>query len=428
MRAASPGSEWPTDLSATAATDAALTVDGAYLMLQRPAEANHGGPVRVGIEQEWHTYRLTDPGRHLEAAEVLEKATTGGPLPHGSRITVEPGGQVELATLPFDPWWVALEALRLDGAVIRQRLAAEGIATVAAGLDPFRMPSRTLSHPRYVAMEEYFDSRGPAGRRMMASSASIQINIDPGPPEVANQRWGLAHRLGPALGASFACSPSRVFRSARMANWDEIDPTRTRPALRTGDLMDDWASYALGARLMLLHDGPDRCTAVTTPMTFADWIARGIDGRYPTAQDLAVHCTTLFPPVRSRGWLELRWLDSLPAGVAETATAAVSVLLIDEEAGQRASDACASVANGWSEAARQGPRDPALAQAGAACLRIAAEALGRTDVPTQYRRAVAEAAERWPARWRCPADDLEKRLRLGDKVAQLAEPLQEVSW
>lgn len=421
----SPVGDLPAEVSDTTATDAALSAEGVRLYVQRQADVVGGGPLRVGIEQEWHTYRLSDPGRHLEMDEVIESATTGGSLPHGSRITVEPGGQVELATLPFDPWWGALEALRLDGAVMRQRLSAAHIVTVAAGLDPFRMPSRTLRHPRYVAMEEYFDNGGPAGRRMMASSASIQINIDLGPPHVANQRWTLAHRLGPALAAAFACSPSRVFRSARMANWDEIDPTRTRPALRTGDVVTDWTSYALGARLMLLHDGPDRCAAVTTPMTFADWIDRGIDGRYPTAEDLAFHCTTLFPPVRARGWLEVRWLDSLPVGVAGTAVAAVSVLLLDEEAGQQASDACASVADDWADAARQGPRDPALAQAGAACLRIAAGALGRTDAPAHYRHAVAEAAERWPARWRCPADDLEKRLRLGDKAAQLAEPLEE---
>ena len=109
-----------------------------------------------------------------------------------------------------------------------------------------------------------------------------------------------------------------------------------------------------------------------------------------------------------------------------SACAAVSVLLIDAEAGERAGDACATVATEWSQAARQGPRDPALAQAGAASLRAAADALARTDAPGHYAEAVADAAERWPARFQCPADDLERRLRRGDKVAQLAEPTTEV--
>lgn len=414
------------DVLAADTTSAVLTRLEVLEHLRHHAAVPTDGPVRVGLEQEWHTYRLSDPGRHLLPEEVLDAATASGPLPSGSRVTVEPGGQVELATPPIEPWWGALDALRTDGAVVRQRLAEAGIAALAAGMDPFRPPARTLSRPRYDAMEAYFDKWGPSGRRMMASTASIQINIDSGPPEVAARRWALAHRVGPALAAAFACSPSRIYRSARLATWDEIDPTRTRPALRTGALGDDWGSYVLGARLMLLHDDEHSCRAVTTAMTFEDWIDDGIDGRFPTLDDLAYHCTTLFPPVRPRGWLELRWLDSLPAGLAEIASAAVSVLLIDLEAGQIAEAACASVATDWAQAASQGPRDPALAQAAAVSLRAAADALARSDAPPHYAEGVADAAERWPARFQCPADDLERRLRRGDKVAQLADPTTEV--
>ena len=71
------------------------------------------GPVKVGLEQEWHTYDLAQPGRHVRPDEVLGAATDGGPLTCGSTITVEPGGQVELATPPAEPWWCALDALRM---------------------------------------------------------------------------------------------------------------------------------------------------------------------------------------------------------------------------------------------------------------------------------------------------------------------------
>ena len=33
---------------------------------------------------------------------------------------------------------------------------------------------------------------------------------------------------------------------------------------------------------------------------------------FPDADDLEYHLTTLFPPVRPRGWLELRMIDALP--------------------------------------------------------------------------------------------------------------------
>ena len=69
---------------------------------------------------------------------------TAVPCPSGSTITVEPGGQVELATPPTDPWWCSLDALRIDGAEVRRRLADAGMAVLAAGIDPFREPARTL--------------------------------------------------------------------------------------------------------------------------------------------------------------------------------------------------------------------------------------------------------------------------------------------
>lgn len=386
------------------------------------------GPVKLGLEQEWHTYCLADPGRHLLPDEVLGAATTAGPLSCGSIVTVEPGGQVELATPPTDPWWRSLEALRVDGGVVRQRLAAAGIATLAAGIDPFREPARTLTQPRYDAMQAYFDLWGSEGRRMMSSCASIQVNIDSGDDATLARRWDVAHRIGPAMAAAFACSPDPVHRSERLAMWNAMDPTRTKPVLATGRLVEDWSTYVLSARLMLLRDDVGGFATVEQPITFGEWVDQGISGRRPSLADLEYHCTTLFPPVRPRGWLELRWLDSLPAGLAEVASAAVTALLIDSEAGDAAIEACAYVDTvaSWTTTATLGTRDPDLAAAGAATLTAAAEALDRSEAPRVWAEAVDEAAERWPAKGRCPADDLEDRLAEGATIVDLADPPEEV--
>lgn len=384
------------------------------------------GPPRVGIEHESHTYCLAEPSRHLHPEEVLDAVSAVGPLPRGSNVTVEPGGQVEVVTPPLEPWWTALEALQVDGAVVRDALATAGIGVLGAGADPFRGPARTLSKPRYEAMEVYFKEWEPAGPLMMSSCASIQVNIDNGDAEVMARRWDLAHRIGPAISAAFACSPSRSHRSARLATWEALDPSRTRPVLRSGDLADDWAEYVLDARVMLIHEDDDRCSPMSTAITFGEWVESGIDGRRPTEVDLTYHCTTLFPPVRPRGWLELRWLDSLPAGLAEVASAAVIVLMTDDEAGDRAAHACASVGTAWSEAARHGCAHPDLATAAHTVLRDAADALDRCGAPGVYAEAVADAAERWPARGRCPADELEESLRRGKSLVDLIDPPVEV--
>lgn len=410
------------------ATPGALSRRDVIELLRVDDCAPSTGPVKVGIEQEWHTYRLAEPGRHLLPDEVLGAATAGGALPCSSSITVEPGGQVELSTPPADPWWEALDALRVDGAAVRRRLADAGIAVLGAGVDPFREPARTLTQPRYDAMQAYFDLWGPEGRRMMSSCAAIQVNIDSGDAATLARRWDLAHRIGPAVAAAFACSPAPLHRSERLAMWNAIDPSRTKPVLAAGDLAEDWSTYVLSARLMLLHDADDRCDTVTQPITFGEWVDQGISGRRPTLADLEYHCTTLFPPVRPRGWLELRWLDCLPAGLAEVASAAVAALLIDEEAGATAIEACAYVDTvaSWTTTATLGTRDPDLAAAGAATLTAAAEALDRSDAPAMWAAAVADAAERWPAKGRSPADDLEDRLAGGATIAELADPPEEV--
>ena len=408
-----------------ARTAEALTRHDVVDHLRVTDAAPSSGPLRVGVEQEWHTYRLSDPGRHLRPDEVLAAVEAGPSLPHGSLVTIEPGGQVELATLPFAPWTDALVALRVDGAVLRESLAMAGIVVLGAGLDPFREPVRTLRKPRYDAMEAYFDRGGPAGRRMMAGSASIQVNVDNGAQP--DCRWGLAHRIGPALAAAFACSPYQHHRSGRLALWNAIDRSRAGSALRGGSLAEDWPDYVLDAQLMLLHDDADRCRVVDDPITFGEWLEQGIAGRRPDLQDLAYHCTTLFPPVRPRGWLELRWLDCLPAGLADTAVAAIVALLIDEEASDRAERAVAGLGDLWAEASEQGPAQPDLGAAATTLLQDAALALDRVPGAGLLAEAVADAAERWPARGRCPADDLEERLRRGAGLVDLADPPVEVA-
>lgn len=386
------------------------------------------GPERLGIEQEWHTYCLADPDRHVHPDEVLEAALGAGALPGGSAVSVEPGGQVELATPPCSPWWHSLDVLEQDGRVLRERMGERGMALLAAGIDPFRPPARTLTKPRYDAMQAYFDRHGPEGRRMMSSCASIQLNIDTGDGIAMARRWDLAHRMGPALAAAFACSPDPLYRSERLANWNAMDRTRTRPVLVTGDIGADWATYALDAHVMLVQVDDDHYEPLDRQITFGEWVDHGIDGRYPELSDLDYHCTTLFPPVRPRGWLELRWLDALPAGVAEVACAAIGAVMIDEDAAAAATEACTPVSEAamWDTTAALGPRHPGLAQAAVTTLDAAAEALDRSGAPGHWADRVREAADRWPGRGRCPADDLEDRLAANGGLASVAEPAGEV--
>src|SRR5439155_16867414 len=96
----------------------------------------------------------------------------------------------------------------------------------------------------------------------------------------------------------------------RLEVWANIDATRTAPVGGT-DPGDAWAEYALAAHVMFIRTALDECTPILEALAFGDWVEHGHPLGWPTEADLTEHLTTLFPPVRPRGWLELRTIDAL---------------------------------------------------------------------------------------------------------------------
>ena len=331
------------------------------------------------------------------------------------------GVEIELLTYPSAEPGRRAPAGALRGA---------GLEPVARGLDTLRAPRRILDQPRYAAMEAFFDAEGFAGRTMMCSTASIQVNVETGPPAGVAARWSLAHALGPVLVATFAHSPvpgggGRGPRSARQQVWSVMDPSRTAPVHRPvpdgagpapgRSPAEEWLAYALGARVMMIRVTPGRFVAVDGPLgellTFAAWMQRGHELGWPTLDDFEYHLTTLFPPVRPRGWLELRMIDSLPDPWWRVAAAVATALLEDSDAGAAALEAVsappggAGVTDHWRSAARHGLADPALRAAAQRVFPAALAGLGRLGADRATVSAAEAFHERFVARGCCPADD-----------------------
>ncbi len=364
-----------------------------------------GPPGRVGVELELLTTVAGDPSRRPPAQDLLAVLDRLA-LPGGGRLSVEPGGQVELSSLPHPGAGAAIAATTAGLDVLQRALAGAGIGTVAIGLDPWRSNRPLISTPRYDAMEAYFDGDGGAGLAMMSGTASAQVNLDLGDSADLPRRWRLAHALGPVLVAAFANSPlaggaPTGARSSRQQIWAVLDPTRSAPAVSVLPPSDAWARYALAAQVMLVRG--DRYRAVRQPLTFAQWMAEGHDAGYPTIDDFAYHLTTLFPPIRPKGWLELRMIDAVPSPWWQVAVAVTTALLDDPEAFVTAERTCAPVAGCWAEAAALGMGHPALASAARTCFAAALDALPRLGVE---RAPTAAYVDRFIDRGRSPADDV----------------------
>ncbi|MDL5158050.1 ergothioneine biosynthesis glutamate--cysteine ligase EgtA [Actinomycetospora termitidis] len=419
----------------------ALELDPAAPVPDRAAAAayvasvcfKHGPPRLLGAELEWlvrSAWRPADPVDPAQLLRVLgphapgtlrssvptvtgappppQAARAPEPLPSGSDVTVEPGGQVEIATPPVASLSELVSAVSADTAAIRERLATEGLTLVDRAADPLRPPRRLLRVPRYAAMEAAFDRVGPHGRTMMCSTSAVQLCVDAGEGTAVADRWRALHEIGPALVGMFANSPAvhghrTGWKSSRMAAWLSLDPERTRPPRGLGDdPAVEWAERALATSLLCVrrHGHWNAPPAVT----FGDWIDGhgGLDVA-PTWDDLDYHLTTLFPPVRPHGHVEIRYVDQQPGGEWAVPLAVITALLADPRTLDAAREAAAPVADRWVAAARHGLADPALQRAAARLVDLAHRALATTD--PALATLVGEVAERRVLRGRCPADD-----------------------
>jgi glutamate--cysteine ligase len=379
----------------------------------------HGPPRLIGVELEWLLERKARPRDPLDS-ELLRTAlgpyapTSLNPdsaalqLPAGSIVTVEPGGQVEIASAPHPDISSLVRAALSDSAFLHARLAQQGLFPAASASDSIRPPRRLLGTPRYAAMEAAFDLLGEEGRSMMCSTAAVQPSLDLGERADLVTRWSALHLLGPVLVAAFANSPilhgrRTGWKSSRMAVWLALDPPRTAPPdLSLPDPAAAYARRAMEASLICLRRSESSWRA-PRGVSFADWLDGALPA-LPTTDDLDLHLSTLFPPVRPHGHVEVRYLDAQPSDGWIVPVAVLAALLADPATTDAAMEACLPVSDRWVDAARDGLDDPAIARAATTVFDLAIGALRGLVGPGPILALVENYFEGRVLRGLCPAD------------------------
>ncbi|MFD0265380.1 ergothioneine biosynthesis glutamate--cysteine ligase EgtA [Streptomyces sp. NPDC127106] len=409
------------------------------------------GPPRVlGAELEWLVMDAERPGEPLHPDRLTAAHEAARALPLHSRLSIEPGGQLELSSAPAGSLSACVDSLQADLTAVRSALHSRGLVLRGIGRDPRTPVRRLVRSPRYDAMEAYLDRFGPAGRAMMRTSASVQVCVDAGYEEPGplgyGRRWRLGHLLGAVFVAAFANSPATGgpyagWRCARQGIWRDLDARRALAPPLDAKPRSGWVRHALDTEVMCMRSSGDGPWTAPRGMTFRDWLRATSTSpsrsaspsasapppppgrlRPPTAEDLAYHLTTLFPPVRPRGHLELRMIDAQPGDDGWLVPVAVVHALFDDpeaaETGYRVAKALADRYGPvraprnplWQSAARYGLADPELRAAAALCFRAAAEALPRLGASSHVRNVVGDFTERFVLRGRCPADENAYRL------------------
>jgi glutamate--cysteine ligase len=236
-----------------------------------------------------------------------------------SRLTVEPGGQVEFSGAPHRTLYEVERELRRYLSRLREVSAANRLAFVAAGFDPLRTieEQRWFPKMRYEVMRPYLASRGRRAWDMMCRTCASQTNLDYGSPEDLAKKFLVGNRLAPVVTAIFANSPFENgrpsgYKSTRAAAWLETDPDRAGaapPSFSDDFTPEDYVAYALDVPMIFAQRG-GRYIGAVAGLRFREFLERGHAGVTPVFGDWADHLTTIFTDARLKQHLELRGADA----------------------------------------------------------------------------------------------------------------------
>jgi len=318
-------------------------------------------------------------------------------------ITFEPGGQLEISTIPCDSPSALIRLLHRVVNPVQAALAHEGVVLFAAGIDPQndvgRIPLQ-LHVDRYERMTRYFDAIGPFGARMMRQTAAIQISLDRG--ERPAERWRLLNDLAPYLIAIFANSPhyqggETGHRSFRANCWRMLDSTRTGVAVFDDDPAGAYTRFALAANDMLAGDSGGMRRPFSRSFTSADDASRW-----------ATHLTTLFPEVRPRGHFEVRSCDAIDPMHYAAPIVFLTGLTYDRRSATEAALLAAESRALLRVAGERGLGDVVIARTARDLFALAiagARRLGPNFIDERDVEVAAQFCADYTARERSPADD-----------------------
>ncbi|WP_428263461.1 glutamate--cysteine ligase, partial [Haliangium sp.] len=258
-------------------------------------------------------------------ASIMEAGNVIALVREDAQVTIEPGGQLELAGRPV----VASADFEADLTSFADELNALsselGLSWLGVGFRPFGRLDDIPWMPkgRYAIMREYLPTRGALAHEMMKRTATAQVNLDYSSPQDAAEKLRAAMSVSPILTALYANSPivdgaDSGYQSYRSRIWRDTDPDRCGLlpfVFEDGDIFDAYTEWALDVPLFFVY----RKTYLPAGgVTFRQFLHEGFQGHRATMDDWALHLSTLFPEVRMKKYLEVRGCDS---GAADTVLA-----------------------------------------------------------------------------------------------------------
>jgi len=278
---------------------------------------------------------LSDLMKEYPGAEaIIEEDLLGFTVPDFN-ITLEPAAQFEISIKTLED---IAEIGRIYSSFrkkLENILSRFGYVLLNAGCQPQSPVAgiKMIPKKRYDLMDAHFAGLGTGGIEMMRGSASVQISIDYTSEEDFRDKIQAAYFYGPVF--KLLCDNSPYFQGKqnnkhllRTDIWHRVDPARCGilPDIFSPDYsFSDYADF-IGrvAPIFLKKDGQIIPTGEkTVEEIFAD--------RAADDEDIFHIISMVFPDVRLKKFLELRFADSVPLPFILAYCAMVKGLLYSRE-------------------------------------------------------------------------------------------------
>ena len=233
------------------------------------------------------------------------------------QLTIEPGGQFELAARPISDDRDFITDLKSYIAQLGVASRELGLAWLSTGLRPFgtRADIPWMPKQRYAVMREYMPTVGTRGLDMMLRTATVQANLDFADEADAAAKLRCINSVTSILTALWACSPivdERVsdYQSYRAWIWRDTDNARAGLlpfVFERDDIFRAYTEWALDVPMYFVYRGGYR--RVPGGFTFRQFMRDGFGGEHALRADWALHLSTLFPEARLKKFIEVRGCD-----------------------------------------------------------------------------------------------------------------------
>jgi len=278
--------------------------------------------------------------RTEENGYVTEATLESEPGEQTSRLTLEPGGQIEFSGAHRG----SLAEVECELRSFLDQLGtigeASGLVFIASGFDPVRSLDQQswISKRRYEIMRPYLKTRGRRAWDMMTRTAATQVNVDYRDLEDLGRKFAVATRLAPIAAAMFANSPFEEgklsgYKSTRYAVWLETDPDRTGAfpvALGEGFSVPRFIEQISEVPMFFVRR--DGQYIDYSGHSFGEFLGHCSCPETPTVQDFIDHLSTIFTEARLKPHIEQRSMDSGSIQMVMAAAAFWKGLMYDAEA------------------------------------------------------------------------------------------------